>query len=236
MCGNNDAAEFYSFSKLPVELRLNVWRLSLPATRVVSIRCVTMPLSEASDSSWGTSPARIPANLHVCRESRQEASKYYKLRFEVAGPPKVYFDPEVDILHFGPASGFMASSAQYFTVMCLCGPSDLKDIRHLAIDESVLSNGIVKGAEAHLTARTIRQLPLRMPNLKRLDFVRNEAASVPQNLPVLAETEDYHRNFQKLVESTMRRIAGESPNWEVPPWRIATLQLEPGSKLLLGST
>ncbi|OHF04002.1 hypothetical protein CORC01_00864 [Colletotrichum orchidophilum] len=172
----------------------------------------------SAHSSWGTSPARIPALFHACRESRQEAIRYYgKLRFGMAGPPKIYFNPEIDVLHFGPVRGFMASSAQYFTAMSMCDPSDLRDVRYLAIDDSVMSNGIVKGAVSSLATRTIRQLPLRMPELKGIVFVRSNATAV-----VFGKTEKYCVDLQRLIEIAVREVAEEFPDWKIPPWCTAT--------------
>ncbi|KAH9240674.1 hypothetical protein K456DRAFT_31705 [Colletotrichum gloeosporioides 23] len=220
MYGDNSVADmnFHLFLKLPVELRVMIWHLSLPRTRIVSIQCSTTSLFEMNDSSWGTSPAIIPANLHTCRESRQEAMRYYNLRFGVAGPPKIFFNPQIDILHFGPAKGFMASSAQYFTAVSLCNPMDLGAVRYLAIDDSVLGNSTVKGAASNLAARAIRQLAMRMPELKGLVFVRNQATSI-----TIKEAEDHCIELQRLIDSAMGEVSSEFPDWEAPPWCTAKM-------------
>ncbi|KAK1655128.1 hypothetical protein BDP81DRAFT_417394 [Colletotrichum phormii] len=206
------AMEFHLFPRLPIGLRVKIWRFSLPPTRTVSIRCDT------AHSTWGTSPAKVPASLHACRESRQEAIRYYgNLKFGIAGVPKIYFNPEVDVLHFGPLKGFMAASSQYFSAMSLCDPSDLRDVRYLAIDDSVLGHGLDRGgAGSELATRTIRQLPLRMPGLKGIVFVRSNAASV------FRETDNYCRDLQTLIRVAIREVTGEFPEWKVPSWCTAT--------------
>lgn len=200
-----------------------IWRSSLPSTRIVTIRCGTDSLFQTSNSNWCTSLARIPASLHVCQESRQEALRYYKLRFGVAGPPKIFFNPEIDVLHFGPVQGFMASTAQYFTAMSLCDPSDLRNVRYLAIDHSVVGNGIVKGAVSPLTARILRQLPLRMPGLKGLIFVRSKTIDAPKHLHMRREIEENYAELQILIDKAIREVAGEFVDWEVPAWCTAKI-------------
>ncbi|KAF6835730.1 hypothetical protein CPLU01_04200 [Colletotrichum plurivorum] len=144
ICVNLSCTDFYQlfFPKLPLELRIVIWRLSLPKPRTVSIRYGATTLSWNSDFINGTSKAEIPTILHVCHESRKEGLRHYKLRFGVAGPAKVFFDSEVDILHIGRMEGFMASWSQYSTFMVMCNQLDLEETRHLAIDESVLGDGI----------------------------------------------------------------------------------------------
>lgn len=155
--------------------------------------------------------------------------RYYNLRFGVAGPPKIFFDPRIDILHFGPAKGFMASSAQYFTAMSLCNPTDLGAVRYLAIDDSILGNSTVKGAASNLAARAIRQLAMRMPELKGLVFVRNQATSI-----TIKEAEDHCIELQRLIDSAMGEVSSEFTDWEAPPW--CTAKVASGTNAARGRT
>ncbi|KAF6806971.1 hypothetical protein CSOJ01_08475 [Colletotrichum sojae] len=141
---NFSCTDFYQLliPQLPLELRLVVWRLSLPEPRTVSIPYGATTLSQNGDFRNRTSKAEVATILHFSHESRQEGLRYCKLRFGVAGPAKVFFDSEVDILHVGRMEGFMTSCSQYLTFMVVCNQSDLEETRHLAIDESVLGDGI----------------------------------------------------------------------------------------------
>lgn len=96
--------------------------------------CFASPAS----SSECTSPARIPANLHACHESRREALRRYRLCFGTARRPgRVFFDPERDVLYFGPRDGFMASEAQLRTVLTLCDPAELAAVRRAAVNDAL---------------------------------------------------------------------------------------------------
>ncbi|OAA68137.1 hypothetical protein SPI_00332 [Niveomyces insectorum RCEF 264] len=155
----------HSFPKLPPEIRLQIWRYSLPGPRVVSVRCgarspsspsplssfslppfspataATATNSNAPPSSlppWCTSRAAIPASLHVCHESRTEARRWYALMFGLARQPgHVFFDRRQDILYFGPRDGYMASEAQLQTMLALADPDELAQIERVAISETL---------------------------------------------------------------------------------------------------
>lgn len=119
----------------------------------MSIRCGSEPQSpdgcgrHVSSSSSSllsyadggcTSPAPIPANLHACHESRSEALRRYGLSFGIARQPgRVFFDPDQDVLYFGPRDGFMASEAQLRTVLTLCCPEELRRVRKVAINDAL---------------------------------------------------------------------------------------------------
>lgn len=100
------------------------------------------PTSLAPNSSPSppgcTSPAPIPANLHACHESRREALRRYHLSFGIARQPgQVIFDPARDVLYFGPRDGFMASEAQLRTVLSLCDPAELAQVRRIAVNDAL---------------------------------------------------------------------------------------------------
>ncbi|TGO84299.1 hypothetical protein BPOR_0523g00080 [Botrytis porri] len=62
------------FSELPGKLRRQIWNLARPEARYIKIR----------ESKWSAvlySDAPIPALLHTCQKSRQEALKWYNLSF-----------------------------------------------------------------------------------------------------------------------------------------------------------
>ena len=85
---------FLPFRKLPIEIRLKIWKLAaLP--RVVEVRFSSNPLQGEHEFM-----ADFPVQLHVCQESRTEALKTYKLSFDTnkASHP-TYFDFDHDILY-----------------------------------------------------------------------------------------------------------------------------------------
>lgn len=98
-----EVVAFEPFSRLPVELRLMIWELSLPAPRILSV-CGTrlstgnryVPKDKLYFPKDDNHPN--PAALSACRESRAVALKRYRLCF---GTTHLYADlPGGDILHF----------------------------------------------------------------------------------------------------------------------------------------
>jgi 2EXR family len=99
-----------SFSSLPTELRLNIWHFSCLIPRLIEIRTDDWPGqislyptrhgTKIHDIHWVTKcPA--PAPLSVCHESREEALKVFRLRFEVLASEDytIYINPLLDTVY-----------------------------------------------------------------------------------------------------------------------------------------
>jgi hypothetical protein len=85
---------FALFPKLPMELRLKIWKMARPEGRYI--------LLEHSRKRRRAvfSRAKVPALLHACQESRDIALKWYKLSFGTHSSfGKTYFDAEIDGLY-----------------------------------------------------------------------------------------------------------------------------------------
>jgi 2EXR family len=110
---------FTCFPKLPAELRTKVWKYASHVTRNIDISTKTLYLSCKRNGEGPAMPYYYvsscppPAILLVCKESRTEALKYYKLDFEsedlwglsgtsntppvlIATPPRIYINWQVD--------------------------------------------------------------------------------------------------------------------------------------------
>jgi hypothetical protein len=126
---------FYAFRRLPAELRDRVWQYAIDAipSRVVSLRLEDNSVRGRKTESGNTiisynlfpeefaqytSPSPIPPVLHACRDSRDLASKRWRLAFprgrwyyrraahktirtRFDSCPKVFFDFSRDILWLG---------------------------------------------------------------------------------------------------------------------------------------
>jgi hypothetical protein len=96
---------FHLFPKLPVELRLKIWKLNMPEARILKISTATRTYNSATGGV--TYSAKIvkpscttPPNLHVNQESRTEALKLYKPIFATRLGHPVFFDFSKDYLWF----------------------------------------------------------------------------------------------------------------------------------------
>ncbi|KAG6110329.1 hypothetical protein E4U31_006033 [Claviceps sp. LM219 group G6] len=192
------------FSQLPPELRLKIWKLNLPTTRVVPMSCSVAspslrdaPLCTTDPFFAGcTSDASVPVNLHVCAESRADALKHFQRAFGFARlPGHIYFNPASDILYFGPQDGYMAADAQFHTCLSMCDPLELASVRRIAISDALFWVGESYNSmtAASLTVEVFRQLSVRMPALQQIIFVPREQDEV--SMPVLTE----ERMFQQIM-------------------------------------
>jgi hypothetical protein len=122
-----DFAEFTLFPKLPIELRVKIWKLASFVQRNVIISASSLYLSNNSKYSkewpyYFASSSPPPAILHTTRESRTEGLKYYLLEFgtnHIGGryfgrvpsvtitiPPAIYINWEIDRLCIMDKFGF----------------------------------------------------------------------------------------------------------------------------------
>lgn len=101
LMANTPHPDFHLFSKLPLEIRRMIWVHSLPGPRIVDLRFSNLGPRRGFPNKWQLiSPTEIPIALHVCKESREEAKRYYKLTFDYDGrEPHVYFDFSMDTVH-----------------------------------------------------------------------------------------------------------------------------------------
>jgi len=102
---SNPAPLFPKFLDLPTELRRQIWREAFPAPRIIEL--VDGPgrtgklRAQQLVTPWIT-PATPPAVLYVCRESRNEALRFYQLAFgRKSFEPRIYIDFARDIVYFG---------------------------------------------------------------------------------------------------------------------------------------
>jgi hypothetical protein len=134
---------FSLFASLPPELRACIWRMNLPGPRLVSLH-----YNYASDPSMRTihdqamrgctSPAPIPSNLHTSHEARQEALKHYKHSFNLPhGKAKIFFDPSVDLLYFGPRADCFETFRQFSIAATMIEASERAKVRRLAVHEDL---------------------------------------------------------------------------------------------------
>ncbi|OHF02634.1 hypothetical protein CORC01_02030 [Colletotrichum orchidophilum] len=227
---------FHLFSRLPVELRLKIWNFNLPPPRVVPIRCGAKSLSFAShaqsprpSTSGCTSYAALPVNLHACQESRLEAQKSYHLSFGMTrNPGQIFFDNAHDILYFGARDGYMASEAQFRTVMALCDPEDISEVRRLAINDSLFWVDAMYQSmtAANLTVEVLKQIRVRMPKLEQLVFVPRDENPVYDNEVDLLPANPHgvlEQQMARQMEAAMKAVRDLCPDWTPPQWCIMAL-------------
>ncbi|KEY69426.1 hypothetical protein S7711_05740 [Stachybotrys chartarum IBT 7711] len=216
---------FHPFSRLPTELRLRIWSLTEPHTRLVPITCGGSPslYEPSSTQGHGTgcmSNAAIPAILHACRESRALALQHYGFRFGFArGPGQVAFDPLKDILFFGPREGYMAASSQFHTFMSLCAPADVACVQRIAISDCLfwLDHQYRSMTAGMLTVDVIKQLCLRIPSLIEIIFIPRD-----EDLGTCPSTTTQRMSQQ--IQASMDVVRQQFAGWTPPRWRILPLQ------------
>ncbi|KUJ24037.1 uncharacterized protein LY89DRAFT_9775 [Mollisia scopiformis] len=130
-----DPATPFPFTKLPIELRLYIWNLSILQFVHSSMINTIVPLTWDPRRRAFHTDRKPPPLLHTCQESRTEALKTYQLRF--ASSPelaRVYFSYEHDILMLVWSSlGSARGSLERKMAVEECG-----NVRTMMISESCL--------------------------------------------------------------------------------------------------
>lgn len=96
LTSSHKPAGLSGFELLPTEIRIMIWRYTLPGSRTVLIYW-----KDIVRNNW-VSPSHIPPALHICQESRYEALNRYETAFgRKVGfykPGKIIFDFMMDTL------------------------------------------------------------------------------------------------------------------------------------------
>ncbi|KAH8757645.1 hypothetical protein F5883DRAFT_370009, partial [Diaporthe sp. PMI_573] len=205
------------FSKLPAELRWKIWAFNIPGPRLVSVHCGSKSLScglgsghhhLTPSSSFGcSSQAKIPTNLHVCHESRREALRQYRASFGIARQPgQTFFDSEQDYLYFGPRDGFMASEANLRTVLSLCDPTELAQVRRVAVNEAlvwVYDSAWHRQSPSSLLVDILRLVRARLPGLRELVLVPRDENPLYSSDCYLTEPAMAQNRLRRQVSEAM---------------------------------
>ncbi|KAK0124473.1 hypothetical protein ONS95_009425 [Cadophora gregata] len=150
----SDEPEFTLFPSLPIELRLRIWRYAQPEPHVVDI----IFNEKSPDKSMST--AAPPVLLFVCRESRAETLKIYKLLSRSMKSSatdlyrRIYINPLVDTLHFADdwrtASQDLTAYIPLESIVSWLNEDLIKTQKHLALGLAMLDANIQ--AASHPTA------------------------------------------------------------------------------------
>ena len=127
-------SKFTFFPKLPSELRVMVWRHSMPGARIVE-------LFWNEDTGICTSTCPPPITLSISREARSVALAYYKLCFQMGdAQPRIYFDMDIDELYLG-IGNTTSSDDERLPLDCLIdtlASDDRVEVRYLSVDHDLL--------------------------------------------------------------------------------------------------
>jgi hypothetical protein len=128
-------SEFTPFPNLPAELRLHIWKSTLPAQRIIQLKF--RGYHRDGDNTKGPgfyAPTRIPQALSICQESRSESLKQYTLAFS-----SVYINFQTDVLYipgsilFSPPLSFGNSWQDVFQSLLGEFAKDLAKVKFLAL-------------------------------------------------------------------------------------------------------
>ncbi|TGO90614.1 hypothetical protein BPOR_0057g00110 [Botrytis porri] len=160
----------HSFLRVPLELRLKIWRLSFPGPRSIRISLI---------EGHFMSNTNTPTGLRICKGSRDETLRFYKLCF-AADPSnaRIYFNVDCDVPHLftQPLDPYFynlhmfnhlfrpynmgAPLATYLRLFSIAHASIKNDIKAVCLEDCRLLTGEYEAPP----------MPLFGPNCQVLDF------------------------------------------------------------------
>ncbi|KAF4638069.1 hypothetical protein G7Y89_g31 [Cudoniella acicularis] len=89
-----------SFSQLPFEIRMMIWKFAIPKPRVIRLDFKTS--LDRPCRAFDMGPPFIPKLLHICHESREVACEVYRLGFGTSTSiyDKDWWNPSADMVYF----------------------------------------------------------------------------------------------------------------------------------------
>jgi hypothetical protein len=198
---------FTPFSRLPPEIRVLIWRLSL-SSRVVEII--------ASGCYAGLySQAALPTALQVCRESRQSVETLYPLCFgSLLQPGRIRFNFEIDTLYVH----FRYYPETLTKIFGIITENELRKLKYFAIN--ILHFWGMLGLACEATEPTLKRALMTMTNLKEMAFVYDRTGLTRADIPTRRPNE---------VPCQMRLFAqvgiGEAMGDELP-WAISSTDVQ----------
>jgi hypothetical protein len=144
-------------------------------------------------------------------------------------PGQIFFDLDHDILYFGARDGYMASEAQFLTVMSLCDPQELARVRRVAINDSLFwaDSTYQSMSAASLTAEVVKQVRCRMPHLRDLIFVPRDENPVYSEQAVFLEPAVGQMRMFRQIQTAFKTVCEQYPDWNPPEWRVMVLSAIP---------
>jgi len=124
---------FPQFKKLPIEIRLAIWKMSLPGSRMIEMKFKRNIARRPMD--FRLLDSEFPTLLHVNQEARAEALKFYQPVFgditvDSEHQRKVYFDPSKDTLYVRQG----ISTRRHYQRDALLNLANKDIVKHLAIE------------------------------------------------------------------------------------------------------
>lgn len=139
--------EFVIFSGLPLEIRLHIWKLSIPQGRILLFRVKNLRLGENAGRSSFFHRLPAPNILHVCREARKETLKSFRRESYGTGTDGGIYDgdwwnPSRDTVFIpsslppkGNNTSWISPGRRSFSIITDTDPQELERLRnahHLA--------------------------------------------------------------------------------------------------------
>ncbi|KAL2064475.1 hypothetical protein VTL71DRAFT_4969 [Oculimacula yallundae] len=227
-----DLKAFNCFGKLPLELRLMVWRLAFPRGRYVNFNdkirlCMGLEDPDSTRTRGTESHCPLLATLHTNQESRNETLKHYSVMLRpntsyYQGIRPLYYNPVLDTVFLSPQDGIEslnAVSQLQYAAPKLFGLIETLEIRSWMIRLEVALYSVPGIAPNSVLYERLRII-CRFPGLKHLKII--QAPPKSGFIPSIDPTTD---SAKQQVIGLIRGCLDHCGAWTVTP----TVSVQPWS-------
>jgi hypothetical protein len=187
------SANFHFFPLLPAEIRVNIWNLSLPTSRVIRITCDQgiKPTSQRYTRGFRANHPN-PTQLMVNREAREETLQVFSPYFhtEVSLHACIYLAPKQDTVHLAEA------------VLAYLGEIERNALQRIIIEVHDFLMFETYGMEDLGCMQTLKEVDLIVSRTPVASYLRHDAVEV--------------------LKDAFEECARNRPQWQIPQVRVLT--------------
>lgn len=202
---------FSLFHRLPPELRLQIWHHTFDRSRSVRIG---ISIKDHGFAGWKAidDSGKPPPALHVCRESRVEALKYYELSFGTSKyPPAAYFSSDYDTLDMSNWDSRAHDTVNSLSAAYLLNLWFGKTLR--SYDSAVADSAKVKSLIIDVSSDLYSRPLFCWDEIRRFENL--------QDLVLVAwDMDDQADDLVAFFRSSLARVESEHADWRVPRIKV----------------
>jgi hypothetical protein len=152
------------------------------------------------------------------------------------GPGRIYINPSVDTIYFGPRDGYAASQSQLHTFMSRVAADDLRAVHQVAINETLIP-GCYTTVDGRLLAgiglpidQVLLQVCTIFSQLEQLTIVWGDNNPIYSTDSVFAEPRIANRLIERRIRKGIQAIEEKHTQWKPPAWKVMGISSDPNAE------
>lgn len=213
-----------------------VWRKTLPTTRTIKLRLEKIQQDCGSQESLRLdSPCALPIALSVCKESRLEAKRYYKLAFSTTyHEGRIYIDFSCDVVYMACKSTYVGQQLHISPekLKMLLNRDEINKVERMAVS-SIYAETVqgllhfqsfegLKDLSIEFESRDEDEMEAFGNSTRQITLVEEEELRMMSGQPLLGGMDllDIDALDRAFVLETFHEVRMACPKWRAPGLRF----------------